>query len=203
MRAHGPTFASVLRRGLSWRARSAMQFIETSSITRPRRRGPRPLLRRRLLLPAVRPGRRGRDRGRALWRHAARVQRAPSDDRRRARARRAGRRWSASPTRSPTSATPLRGATRPHRGTWLIWSVLAIVVCLSQRADGASWSLRHGRHAGRPHQPRSSSSRSGRGEGGVERGRRAHDRDRARRRDRVDRRRRARSSPPPASSPPT
>jgi hypothetical protein len=34
-----------------------------------------------------------------------------------------------------------RGTTRPHRGTWLIWSVLAIVVCLSQRADGASWSL--------------------------------------------------------------
>lgn len=33
------------------------------------------------------------------------------------------------------------GTTRPHRGTWLIWSVLAIVVCLSQRADGASWSL--------------------------------------------------------------
>jgi hypothetical protein len=35
----------------------------------------------------------------------------------------------------------LRGTTRPHRGTWLIWGVLAIVVCLSQRADGASWSL--------------------------------------------------------------
>ena len=35
----------------------------------------------------------------------------------------------------------LRGATRPHRGTWLIWSVLAIVVCFSQRADGATWSL--------------------------------------------------------------
>jgi hypothetical protein len=35
----------------------------------------------------------------------------------------------------------LRGSTRPHRGTWLIWSTLAIVVCLSQRADGASWSL--------------------------------------------------------------
>ena len=35
----------------------------------------------------------------------------------------------------------LRGSTRPHRGTWLIWSVLAIVVCLSQYADGASWSL--------------------------------------------------------------
>jgi hypothetical protein len=35
----------------------------------------------------------------------------------------------------------LRGSTRPHRGTWLIWSSLAVVVCLSQRADGASWSL--------------------------------------------------------------
>ena len=35
----------------------------------------------------------------------------------------------------------LRGATRPHRGTWLIWSVLTIVVCFSQHADGASWSL--------------------------------------------------------------
>jgi hypothetical protein len=32
-------------------------------------------------------------------------------------------------------------STRPHRGTWLIWSVLALVVCFSQRADGASWSL--------------------------------------------------------------
>jgi hypothetical protein len=35
----------------------------------------------------------------------------------------------------------VRGATRPHRGTWLIWCVLGVVVCLSQRADGASWSL--------------------------------------------------------------
>ena len=35
----------------------------------------------------------------------------------------------------------LRGSTRPHRGTWLIWGVLAIVVSLSQYADGASWSL--------------------------------------------------------------
>jgi hypothetical protein len=35
----------------------------------------------------------------------------------------------------------VRGTTRPHRGTWLIWGVLAIVVFLSQRADGASWSL--------------------------------------------------------------
>lgn len=33
------------------------------------------------------------------------------------------------------------GATRPHRGTWLIWGVLAVVACASQRADGASWSL--------------------------------------------------------------
>jgi hypothetical protein len=35
----------------------------------------------------------------------------------------------------------VRRSTRPHRGTWLIWAVLAIVVCFSQRADGASWSL--------------------------------------------------------------
>jgi len=35
----------------------------------------------------------------------------------------------------------VRGNTRPHRGTWLIWAVLAIVACLSQRADGASWSV--------------------------------------------------------------
>jgi hypothetical protein len=35
----------------------------------------------------------------------------------------------------------LRGRTRPHRGTWLIWGTLAVVVVLSQRADGASWSL--------------------------------------------------------------
>jgi hypothetical protein len=35
----------------------------------------------------------------------------------------------------------LRGVTRPHRGTWLIWGVLAIVAFHSQRADGASWSL--------------------------------------------------------------
>jgi hypothetical protein len=35
----------------------------------------------------------------------------------------------------------VRGSTRPHRGTWLIWAILAIVACLSQRAGGASWSL--------------------------------------------------------------
>jgi hypothetical protein len=35
----------------------------------------------------------------------------------------------------------VRGSTRPHRGTWLIWGVLAIVAYVSQRADGGSWSL--------------------------------------------------------------
>jgi hypothetical protein len=33
------------------------------------------------------------------------------------------------------------GTTRPHRGTWLIWSALAVTVCFSQQADGATWSL--------------------------------------------------------------
>jgi len=31
--------------------------------------------------------------------------------------------------------------TRPHRGTWLIWSVLSILVLASQVADGATWSI--------------------------------------------------------------
>jgi hypothetical protein len=35
----------------------------------------------------------------------------------------------------------LRGATVPHRGTWLVWSVLGVVAVESQRADGARWSL--------------------------------------------------------------
>jgi hypothetical protein len=35
----------------------------------------------------------------------------------------------------------VRGTTRPHRGTWLIWGTLAVVVFWSQRAEGASWSL--------------------------------------------------------------
>ena len=35
----------------------------------------------------------------------------------------------------------LRGSTRPHRGTWCIWSVLGITAFASQRADGATWSL--------------------------------------------------------------
>jgi hypothetical protein len=32
-------------------------------------------------------------------------------------------------------------STRPHRGTWLIWSVLSILALTSQVADGASWSI--------------------------------------------------------------
>src|SRR6476661_7523564 len=35
----------------------------------------------------------------------------------------------------------LHGSTRPHRGTWLIWGILAIIACLSQRAAGGSWSV--------------------------------------------------------------
>lgn len=34
-----------------------------------------------------------------------------------------------------------RRRTVPHRGTWLIWTVLEIVALESQRADGARWSL--------------------------------------------------------------
>jgi hypothetical protein len=35
----------------------------------------------------------------------------------------------------------IRRSTRPHRGTWLIWSVLASVAFWAHRAEGASWSL--------------------------------------------------------------
>jgi hypothetical protein len=35
----------------------------------------------------------------------------------------------------------VRRSTRPHRGTWLIWAVLAVVVSVSQHADGGSWSV--------------------------------------------------------------
>jgi hypothetical protein len=35
----------------------------------------------------------------------------------------------------------MRGTTVPHRGSWLIWSVLEIVAVEAQRADGARWSL--------------------------------------------------------------
>src|SRR5262245_53200340 len=34
-----------------------------------------------------------------------------------------------------------RRSTVPHRGSWLIWSVIEVVAVESQRADGASWSL--------------------------------------------------------------
>ena len=82
----------------------------------------------------------------------------------------------------PYVGDTLRGTTRPHRGTWLIWSVLAIVVCLSQRADGASWSLLM---VGTQAVLTSLIFvlALGRGEGGVG-GRRDHDRDRERRGDR-------------------
>ena len=42
---------------------------------------------------------------------------------------------------TPYVRDTLRRSTRPHRGTWLIWTVLAIVVSLSQHADGGSWSV--------------------------------------------------------------
>jgi len=35
----------------------------------------------------------------------------------------------------------VRGSTRPHRGTWLIWGMLAIVAFVAQLADGASRSV--------------------------------------------------------------
>lgn len=35
----------------------------------------------------------------------------------------------------------VRRTTRPHRGTWLIWSVLSILAFSSQAADGAAWSI--------------------------------------------------------------
>jgi hypothetical protein len=41
----------------------------------------------------------------------------------------------------PYARDTLRGTTLPHRGTWLIWSLLSVLVFFSQRADGASWSL--------------------------------------------------------------
>lgn len=34
-----------------------------------------------------------------------------------------------------------RGRTRPHRVTWLIWTILGGVAFVSQLADGATWSL--------------------------------------------------------------
>jgi hypothetical protein len=34
-----------------------------------------------------------------------------------------------------------RRSTVPHRGSWLIWSIIEVVAVESQRADGATWSL--------------------------------------------------------------
>src|ERR1700712_5614237 len=42
---------------------------------------------------------------------------------------------------APYLRDTLRGSTVPHRGTWLVWSVLGVVALGSQRADGARWSL--------------------------------------------------------------
>jgi hypothetical protein len=42
---------------------------------------------------------------------------------------------------APYVRDTVRRSTRPHRGTWLIWAVLAVVVSLSQHADGGSWSV--------------------------------------------------------------
>lgn len=41
---------------------------------------------------------------------------------------------------APYIRDTLRGSTRPHRGTWLIWMSLSWVVLASNRADGAVWS---------------------------------------------------------------
>jgi hypothetical protein len=41
----------------------------------------------------------------------------------------------------PYARDTLRGTTVPHRGSWLIWSVLEVVAVEAQRADGARWSL--------------------------------------------------------------
>lgn len=34
-----------------------------------------------------------------------------------------------------------RGTTRPHRGTWLVWTVLAIGAVVANGAEGARWSI--------------------------------------------------------------
>ena len=42
---------------------------------------------------------------------------------------------------APYVRDTVHGSTVPHRGTWLVWSVLGVVAVESQRADGARWSL--------------------------------------------------------------
>ena len=41
----------------------------------------------------------------------------------------------------PYARDIFKGDTRPHRGTWTIWCALSLIVLLSQRADGGTWSL--------------------------------------------------------------
>jgi hypothetical protein len=42
---------------------------------------------------------------------------------------------------APYVRDTLRRTTVPHRGSWLIWSVLEVIAVEAQRADGARWSL--------------------------------------------------------------
>lgn len=41
----------------------------------------------------------------------------------------------------PYARDTLRHVTRPHRGTWLIWSILGATGFAAQLADGGTWSL--------------------------------------------------------------
>src|SRR3954454_21638397 len=104
----------------------------------PCRRGVRPLLRRRLLVPAVRSGAGSGAGRRALRRDAGRTGAGAMIELVAVLGLAAGLIGVADTI--PYVRDTLRGSTRPHRGTWLIWGVLAVVVSLSQYADGASWS---------------------------------------------------------------
>src|SRR4051794_5139809 len=106
---------------------------------RPRRRGLRPLLRRHLLVQAVRRPSRRRGRRRSLRRHAVPAGARAMIDVAPVLGVLAGLVGLADTV--PYVRDILRGTTRPHRGTWLIWGILAIVAFYSQRADGATWSL--------------------------------------------------------------
>jgi hypothetical protein len=35
----------------------------------------------------------------------------------------------------------LAGRTRPHRGAWLVWSVIATIACIAHAAGGGTWGL--------------------------------------------------------------